>query len=387
MKRKYVAIVCMLAIIAGAATTVVADSILTTLDYEESEFIPIQGNVTLIFNNSDTGDNDIQQIWRIYDPGENLTVYYMKSKTLAVNSSFENDTKTYVYRDINSGTFYIVRVNYSSLAVPLTIEEAVNRTKAEKDAVIAVKDQEITTLKTEMQTKNATIQQLTDEKNILRSDLDAQIALNQPLHQQIDTLRKQIQTKNNSLIDRSSTINNMGNLLYRANKTMEELANPFCMGYSIYNPEIYSDTPHFYINYISLFIGVTIGIVILVGALIAKGIIKIKKWDNKLKAKSLGSRLVQPPKEDPMLKVHARKDGLPPTLQKLKDQAEKTMSPATPAPTATTPPPAHLAYVDPIDIAIATRRTRTPPELPVTLIEDLVDREFNTLPIVRPEIA
>ena len=84
-----------------------AETIIDVLD-EPIEYLDddwsngLLGDVNLVFNNSDKGNDDIIFLNRFFIPGPNQTYYKMKSKNITYDFTFINDTKSYFYRDSNN---------------------------------------------------------------------------------------------------------------------------------------------------------------------------------------------------------------------------------------------------------------------------------------------
>lgn len=100
---------------------------LGTIKYLDEGTFLIDGNVTLFFIESDSGNNDIELLWRMFDASTNKTIYHVRSKEVVVDEFFVNNTKAYHY----TGD-YIIFIDYSDIIVPPSCSELL----AEKDAQI-----------------------------------------------------------------------------------------------------------------------------------------------------------------------------------------------------------------------------------------------------------
>lgn len=131
--------------------TNIVGSIPTTLDtinYKQEKIILIPGNVTLNFTSSDTGNNDILFIWRIYSSDSDLTLYSIVSKVITYDYTFINNTKKYDYIDDNTLFEYRIMVNYSSINVPKSPQELLNDSLIENNTKILELNIEINDLNT-----------------------------------------------------------------------------------------------------------------------------------------------------------------------------------------------------------------------------------------------
>jgi hypothetical protein len=124
MRRKTHKILIILMLMCSIITTVfipntVASHVtIGTIDFLETKIFQVQGNLTLIFNNSDTGHQDITVTNLGYVLLTNKTVIQAKSNNITYDWTFVNNTKAYNYFDIFSNNTYTIYVNYHAINVP-----------------------------------------------------------------------------------------------------------------------------------------------------------------------------------------------------------------------------------------------------------------------------
>lgn len=262
MKKQKIIIILMLVTTLFALSVNATEIELGEIEYKDSDLFFTPGNVTLTFNDSDTGDNDLQILWRIYSPENNLTIFYLKSKTILYDTSFINNTKGYYYKDGNQS--YVVYVDYSSINVPKSVEELLNESLVDKNA-------EITALKLEKKNLsallNSTIAERDQWKNTAQTvttERDNALAENQPLKNQITSLEDDLSFQQNRTRELNDEIMYKENEIDSLKKTIKELKNPWCTGYTYAG-----QSNGFHINYSSLLIG---GILIFIIVLIINSI-------------------------------------------------------------------------------------------------------------------
>lgn len=238
------------AILLFSATIVVPGEItyLTTIDYLESDIIGINGNITLIFNSSDTGKNDMIVLWRIYSSSDNITIYCIKSKEIDYDFHFVNNTKAYLFKDNNNATniTYKIWIDYSSIHVPKSLEEMLNETLIVKNALIASLTEQVIKL-------NASVVNLTTLVNMYKTSWEQQVAENTPLRSQIAILNNQVSAYHNETSDLRVKFYLAENDVSSLESTVTQLKDGWALGYS-YRGKDYG--PH--INLASLTIGFVI---------------------------------------------------------------------------------------------------------------------------------
>jgi len=291
-RKKYVLKLATIALIATIMVPVVNsdETVLTTLEYKDSDVVFIQGNINLSFNSSDTGKEDTSLLWRIYNSDNNITIFYIVSTTISYDSSFVNDTKSYYYnRENASNETYVVSVDYSSIQVPTSIEVKLNET-------IEQQNQTIQALKDTIENLQNNISNLVNDYNILKekeNDLknqivtltkqrDDAIAENKPLKAEIDNLEEQLSFQQNKSKELTDEIRYKESLVNSLEKSVKQLRNPWSTGY-----EYHGKNQGLYFNYSSVIIGIIIGLVLFIGIEKVLGYKGIKiKWGKK---KAFGS--------------------------------------------------------------------------------------------------
>ena len=123
-------IVCMMLItIVSVASSEAVDSpiILTTIDYQEMEYILIESNngeIDLNYVSSDSFGPDAITLEKTdYYPSTNETKYRVTSNN--INPCFYDtaDTKDFIYQDVNTGQLYIIIVDYTGIEIPTYVFE------------------------------------------------------------------------------------------------------------------------------------------------------------------------------------------------------------------------------------------------------------------------
>ena len=265
MKKKYLIVVLTLVMLTVPMLVSGEPINLGTLDYEESEIVVMTGNVTLNFSWSDTGVNDLAFLWRIYGSEDNLTILQIASLEIDYDHTFVNDTKEYVFKDNNTNKTYVISVDYSSINVPESYEDVLLEIIEEQNKTIADLKGENTNLTILLDEKNNTITILTLQRDQNVTKLQEQLALLLPLEIEIQELNGDIDTYKNRTLNQSReihdlewTIDEKDWTIDSKNETIMQLTNPWCMGYSIFNPLTYNNDNFFYFNYAGFLIGVVI---------------------------------------------------------------------------------------------------------------------------------
>lgn len=112
MKKIFSLVLLLFVVIASAAS--VEGTTIARLNYKESAFSALPGNLTLVFHNS-TNNNE-SDIEVVSIPNNNWTIVSITSKTIIPIWNFVNDTKEYVFK--SGSSFYTVYVDYSSISSP-----------------------------------------------------------------------------------------------------------------------------------------------------------------------------------------------------------------------------------------------------------------------------
>ena len=230
---------------------------LLTLDYQEGDLVFLPGNVTLVFNSSDTGDEDVIILWRIYSPENNLTIFYFKSQTITYDSSFINNTKEYLFNDTNSNTTYAVYVNYSSIHVPDSIEDILNMTIKQKNELIGNLTLQLENLTEQL---NATIIERDNwkaEAGVLKIERDNAIARYRPLEINLSKMEDDLEFQQQKNKEIEAEIHYKESIISSLENTISQLRNPWCTGYE-YNGR----NNGLHINYSSLIIGLALAFII-----------------------------------------------------------------------------------------------------------------------------
>lgn len=266
------------------------DTVLTTLEYKDSDTIFIPGNITLSFNNSDTGKEDVSILWRVYNSDNNITIFYIISTTINYDSSFVNNTKSYYYTRKNiSNETYIINVDYSSINVPTSIEDILNETIQQQNQTIKTQEEIIDELKQNVSSLKEKYNQsilkeyeLEEQIEELKGERDNAIAENIPLQNEISNLEEQLSFQQNKSKELNDQINYKESFINNLEETVNQLSNPWCTGYSYHGKN-----QGFYFNYSSIIIGIMIGLalIVLIEKILEYKGIKIK-WNKK---KAFGS--------------------------------------------------------------------------------------------------
>jgi len=231
------------------ATNVMSEEIdLATIDYLKSDVIAINGNITLVFNSSDTGKNDITVLWRIYSSGDNITIYCIKSKEIDYNYRFVNNTKAYLFKDSDNTTniTYKIWIDYRSIQVPKSLEEMLNETLLVKNAIISNLSAQIIIL-------NTSVVNLTTLSTMYKASWEIQLAKNQPLIDQIAILNNQVSIYHNKTSDLRLQLYFAEDNVSSLESTITQLKDGWALGYSYRGKDYW---PH--VNLASLTIGFVI---------------------------------------------------------------------------------------------------------------------------------
>jgi len=320
-KKKYIMML-VIGLILISATPVIGTNIeLINLHYKDKDLVFVPGNVSLVFNNSTTGDEDTSIIWRIYSSENNLTIFYVSSNEIDITGGFVNDTKSYYYNDTNSNNTYIIKVNYTDLIVPVSIEEILNETIDAKNAKIQNLTMTITNLSADLNQSKSNTTQWFEQSNVYKIERDQAVDENLPLKNQIKNLQDDVNHQQNLTNDKVDELRMKKNEINSLNGTIQELANPWSMGYTLRGV---SNGP--YINFASLIFGIIIalGIVFAVQSVLDKKGITLKFR----RRKTIGG--FQPIKSSEYVDDLAVSD--PPKLQQLR-QAEKNIAEGETKPT------------------------------------------------------
>jgi len=242
-KRNILKLVTLLMLLFFVSSVLAETTTLTTLDYQESAIIAIGGNVTLIFNSSSTGNNDITFLWRIYNVENNFTILCIKSKEITYDHRFVNNTKEYLFRDNKTNATYRIWIDYSSIQVPKSLEEWLNESLIGKNAIIANLTEQITRL-------NTSVINLTILVDMYKTAWETQQAENGPLRTQIINLSLLLNNSRNTTSGLRVQFYLAEDDISSLESTVTQLKDGWCMGYT-YNGKDYG--PH--INLASLTIG------------------------------------------------------------------------------------------------------------------------------------
>ena len=176
-----------------------------SLAYREYKYVTIESNqtVNLSFVFSETGEEDVEASWiqDTFDDG-NITgsLYKFRSKEIHPEGYFKNDTKLYVFRDINSKSLFYVTVDYSS--------------------ILAVEDPRITNLTEQVNNLNAELNETNSQIDSLNSQIDN-------LNEQIDELEEE---KTNLNTENQDLENENAELKKKANNLLNNFFIPFMIG-------------------------------------------------------------------------------------------------------------------------------------------------------------
>ena len=254
-----------------SATIVVSEEItdLTTMDYLESDIVAIDGNITLVFVNSTTGTNEIRFLWRIYSTDSNVTIYGISSKEIQYDHRFVNNTKGYLFRDNKTNATYRIRIDYSSIHVPKSLEDWLNESLIVKNTIIANLTEQVTRL-------NTSVVNLTILVDMYKTAWELQQAENGPLRNQIMNLSLLLNNSRNTTSDLRVQFYLAEDDISSLESTVTQLKDGWALGYS-YRGKDYG--PH--INLASFTIGFLVCFFLIV--FLSKKVIgnKIKKQTKK----------------------------------------------------------------------------------------------------------
>ncbi len=232
-----------------------------TLNYLETKIYQVQGNLSLIFNYSDIGTNDLTMTNLGYVISTNKTVLQFKSNNISYNWSFVNNTKAYYYFDLNSNNTYSVSVNYQSIHVPKSPYQLLREMLDAKNATIAL-------LNTNISKMNHTIANLTKNNTELKKinvNLSAYAnetrANNTPLHLEIVNLKAENDRINGSIISLRNSLIFVNTTLGKREGTIRELRDTWCTGYTYIDAKG-DDAGYIYLNGASMAILLVILIVV-----------------------------------------------------------------------------------------------------------------------------
>ena len=255
-----VTLLCISAAVVFVPNTIASHTTIGTLNYLDTQIYQVTGNLTLIFNNSDTGTQDITVTNLGYVSATNKTVFQVVSHNITYNWTFVNNTKTYNYFDITTMNTYTVNVNYQAIHVPKSPYQLLREMLEAKNATIISLSHMITQM-------NNTINNLTRNMTLLKNmntNLSAlanqTVANNTPLHMQIVNLSSEIDRLNASIISLTNANTFMKTNISAAQTTINELRNPWCLGYT------FNDVGYLYLNAASMVI--LFVILLIVGAIV-----------------------------------------------------------------------------------------------------------------------
>lgn len=254
------------------STSVMAETIVDVLD-EPLEYLDdtwskgLAGNVSLSFNNSDTGNNDLFFLNTFYISELNQTFYKLKSMNISYDYNFTNNTKSYYFLDINNlagDILYRVVINYSSIEVPnppwwhfiVELEEK-NLTIANLTENVTRLQDLVDSLQSSMNTLNSTISSLQEDLDELQEKYDNYVDSNEGYS---EMYWDEVNVSGNFSIENiilKSDIRKLLNDLKEKNQTIDEGTSMWSVGYTKDSSWV------FYFNGAWLLIGIIIGLAII----------------------------------------------------------------------------------------------------------------------------
>lgn len=163
-----------------SATNVIANE---TIDLCEINFLKdghtdggINGNISLIFDHSDTGNEDVVILNDSigYLEGPDISLFHFQSLNITYDYNFVNDTKAYYFININNlsaNVSYRVLVNYSSIQVPDSPWKALEELLEEKNMTIIEKELIIANLTGDIALLEANISSLYSSITLLNENV------------------------------------------------------------------------------------------------------------------------------------------------------------------------------------------------------------------------
>jgi len=200
--------------------------IIGNLRYQEKTMFLVPGNVTLIFNQSDTGHASDLTIDVVgYVPSTDRTIIDARSNNITYDYTFLNNTKHYFYLDPYTNLSYIILIDYSSIRVPESPMELLRDLLQLKNQTVQNLTGNITGLMN--RTGNMT-RQMHNLTLLYQSMLGNFTPLqNRILNLSTDNyaLSQQITNKKNFILTLNTTIANR-------ERAINDLRNPWSLGYT-----------------------------------------------------------------------------------------------------------------------------------------------------------
>lgn len=262
------------------ATSVQATQVkIADLEYEEKDFVVIEGNVTLIFSNSTNyNDNDVQVLKILYDSTYDLTLYRIESKNITYDAYFINNTKYYYYT--SSGDTYFITVDYSSIQVPDSPLKTLMNLLEEKNQTLNLTIEKLNNMTSNYTESVGLIEDLSDDvdhfenqKQELETEVAELLAYRAeiiPILEDYHVLENESNNKTIQIASLLGDISDHQTIARAKNQTIKDLENPFCLFYSKAGPS--GDTVSlFHVNLTWTIIGIII-ILFLIFVLSSKNI-------------------------------------------------------------------------------------------------------------------
>ncbi len=229
-----------------------------TIDYLANDLFIVQGNVTLVFNDSDTGTNDITLIRVFYSSESNITLYQVISQEITYDNTFVNNTKSYIFKNIDDS--FVIFVNYSSIQVPESYADILNLTIVEQNKTISNLTLRLDNLTSQMESLNN--QTISLQKNVTElenqsvdywSNWQYEKNQNAPLRYNISVLKGDVDYYMNKTLELSNDIDTKDNRTTILYNKINEASGGWAFSVNLDGEDIY--IVHWGYLLIGLFLG------------------------------------------------------------------------------------------------------------------------------------
>lgn len=303
IKRIGIVLVCVLSVLA-VIPNVSATTTIGTMNYLGSLAWGVSGNVSLSFNSSDTGTNDIAITYQFYSNATNSTFYSFQSNTIIYDYTFVNNTKIYYYDDNNSLNTYAIYVDYSSIIPPANpLIAQINALVAlleQKNQTIADLNAQIASLQTALANAQDNVTDIQDQIDDAIEARDQAIEDKEELEDEIDLLEIEVsglETANEELENENTNltldIGTLNNYLDKHEETINQIRNPWAIGITHYERNDYGSWNKQDAIYIGSGYAYVLGVVtmIILGFLLYTS--KVIRFEFKKKEEAKGNRITR----------------------------------------------------------------------------------------------
>ena len=246
-KKIYVLMLVMSTVILNICVSASGNTDIATLEYLETKIVTVKGDLSLKFNSSDTGNADVILLWKVFSSDNNMTVLSFTSLPVDVDPSFVNNTKEYVFRDNNSGGYYSVFVDYSVIDVPQSEEEILLEIISEMEAQIEELNLEIELLKSQIITINNTrieLEKLLNSWKTKSNEWETKFIhekeITNPLRDDIKNLTTDIETMENVTIWMDFNISILKQEKISLENSIADLRDVWSMGFSYHGDDFFN---------------------------------------------------------------------------------------------------------------------------------------------------